>query len=512
MKSQFKSVLAELDKTPLMPKSFSSPGMDQVLHGTYRITRRIARGGMGVVYEAEHLRLTDKKVAVKMLKPDALEDRHGFARFVREAYLVSSLGHPHIVYILDFNILDSGQPYIVMELLEGENLQARLRRHDNVLPLADVTRIMKQAGSALHVLHDRGVVHRDLKPSNMFLLSGTGEQIHLKLIDFGISKTWSSGVTEVMTVVGSPYFMSPEQARGEVAQIDQRTDIFCLATVAYLCLCGVHPFSAPTLSEVRRKILTHRPALVSEKNPDLPAGVGQVLARAMAKAKEDRYADVRQLVEEFCAAAAEPEPEPAPVEDDKVTPVPDDSTTAASVTSIMGASTHFDAAKTALVESPPSDPAPSRSGDTVVSAGREESGPDRAGRPHRRLLLTLLAVAAGAALVLGLLFGMGLAPRSPDADRIPEPETPGAVLAGEEETRTGEDLGRREEPLVAGAPSGLADAGSLPDAARSRSVVVKRPPPRKRRIERSKRKRPRRRRKVVPPRSPPKKIWRFDEL
>ena len=476
MKSRYKSILDELEKTPLMPKAFSSPGIDEVLHDTYRITRRIARGGMGVIYEAEHLRLTDKKVAVKMLRPNTLEDKHGFARFVREAYLVSSLGHPHIVYILDFNILESGQPYIVMELLEGESLQARLRRHHNVLPLSEVLEIMKQAGSALQVLHERGVVHRDLKPSNIFMLSGAGQEIHLKLIDFGISKTWSSGVTEVNVVVGSPYFMSPEQARGEVTEIDQRTDIFCLATVAYLCLGGAHPFSAPTILEVREKIIELDPAPVSDLNPDLPRGIDRILARAMAKAKGDRYGDVEQFVEEFIRASTDPgrrarpearyreqqgaEQPPRPIASEGSAP---SGTLAAdtSYTSIMGDRTYFDAARTALVVSPHLDPVLTQTGSTVAGASGEKSSAVRVNPRRRRILITLLASAAGAAMVLGLFFGMTIAPERPVVE---EPAGHGATGPGSSRG----DMGTDESRVVGTASPGpaVASMGSVrPDAA-----------------------------------------------
>ena len=471
MKSRYKSVLGELEKTLLMPVAFSSPGVDEVLHDTYRITRRIAQGGMGVLYEAEHLRLTDKMVAVKMLRPKALEDKHGFARFVREAYLVSSLGHPHIVYILDFNILESGQPYIVMELLEGESLQDRLRRFQNVLPLSEVLEIVRQAGSALQAIHQRGVVHRDLKPSNIFMLSGAGQEIHLKLIDFGISKVWSSGMTEVNVVLGSPFFMSPEQASGEVAQIDQRTDIFCLATVAYLCLCGVHPFSAPTVLEVRDRIIHQDPAPITELNPDLPGGLDRILARAMARAREDRYEDVGQFVADFIEASADAggrtrqedrgrDPQgagqpPGPGSSGGFGPggAPE---TDASKTSILDHRTYLEAASTALVKGPDRGPAPDQ-GTTVIRArGADDSV--RA-RRRRRTLITLLAGAAGAAVVAGLVFGVAISPRRP---AVHEPAGRGA--AGQGSSRG--DAGAVDSRVAQIAPPGRGPGRGAPEEAR----------------------------------------------
>jgi len=283
-------------------KSQSAPSIGQVLHGTYLVTRRIASGGMGVVLEAEHMRLMNKKVVVKVLKPGVL-DKHAFARFVREAYLVSSMDHPHIVYVLDFNILDDGQPYMVLEFLEGETLKARIQRQKR-LPRGDVLQIVKQAGSALQVLHKQQIVHRDLKPSNIFLLASAGQGIHIKLIDFGISKAWESkaSLTDVATIVGSAFFMSPEQAGG--LAVDQRTDIFSMAVVAYLCLSGAHPFVGRDLQEVQSNIVGREAMPISRLSPDLPRALDRVFARAMAKNREARYSQVDEFVEQLVEACS----------------------------------------------------------------------------------------------------------------------------------------------------------------------------------------------------------------
>ncbi len=299
------------------PEGVIGVRVGQVLHETYRITALIAAGGMGIVFEAEHVRLSRKKFAIKVLHPSVMEDPAAYVRFRREAEIVSGLGHPHIIYVSDFNELDSGQPYLVMELLEGEDLKKRIRGGGPPLTPAQVSQIMEQTAGALQVAHDKGIVHRDLKPGNIFLVNTPGDDIHVKLLDFGISKIRhsKSGVTEDLTLLGTPFYMAPEQAEGEITDIDHRTDIFSLGTITYLTLSGKLPFEAPSTPGVLFKVCYQDPRPITEHLPGIPEEVHRVLTRAMSKSKTDRYQRAEDFSSELRAALAgviNPATRPAP--------------------------------------------------------------------------------------------------------------------------------------------------------------------------------------------------------
>ena len=272
----------------------------QVLHNTYKILRRIAEGGMGIVYEAEHVRLGSKRVAVKILNAKVMSNPVVYTRFRREAEIVAELGHPNIVYMMDFNELPSGQPYMVMEYLEGEDLETRLDRVEKLAP-DQVIQLIEQVGSALQVVHERGIVHRDLKPQNILLIDTPNFGIQIKILDFGISKIRGSKsmVTQDESVIGTPMYMSPEQARGEIQTIDHRTDIFALGTIAYQVLSGILPFDAPNIPGVLFNVCYTTPPPLSEIITWVSSDIDDVLARALAKDPNERYQQVEQFVGDF---------------------------------------------------------------------------------------------------------------------------------------------------------------------------------------------------------------------
>ncbi len=278
--------------------------VDQVLDGNYRITRFVGRGAMGTIYEAIQLRL-NKRVAIKMISRDLAENPLALARFRREAEVTSQLGHPHIVNVFDFGTTPSGESYMAMELLEGEDLEVRLRRVGR-LPLSAVTLLIKQVASALAATHARGIVHRDLKPANLFLVRIEGEPEFAKVVDFGISKVQAAAtrLTRAQAALGTPQFMSPEQAAARVEEIDHRTDQWALACIAYEALAGRGPFMGQDALSLIFQIMHEEPPTLSEVAPGLPAALDQVFQRALAKKADDRHENITAFARAFEAAAA----------------------------------------------------------------------------------------------------------------------------------------------------------------------------------------------------------------
>jgi serine/threonine protein kinase len=275
-----------------------------VLGGAYQITGLLAEGGMGSVYEARHLRL-NKRVAVKLLARDLAANREALARFHREAEVTSQLGHPHLVSVLDFGTTDEGKPYLVMERLEGEDLERRLLR-DKCLPLGAVVAITKQVASALGAAHAAGIVHRDLKPANLFLVKVTDdEDDFVKVLDFGISKVKAgrTKLTQGTSVLGTPEYMSPEQANGLVEDIDHRVDQWSLACIVWEMLTGHSPFVADDVSAVFYRIINADPHPLSSLAPGLPPTIEPVLRRALSKQVADRYPSIKEFSRMFESAA-----------------------------------------------------------------------------------------------------------------------------------------------------------------------------------------------------------------
>jgi|SRR5450631_439950 len=266
-----------------------------LVDGSYRVERLIGEGGMGAVYEATHLRLA-KRVAVKVMARELTSNPEALARFHREAMVTSGLGHPHIVQILDFSTTPSGEPFLVMEFLDGEDLDHRLRRIGR-LPASKVVHIVKQVASALAATHAKTIVHRDLKPANIFLLEVAGEIDFVKVLDFGISKVRSAStkLTRTSSVMGTPNYMSPEQAKGQVEDIDESTDQWALACIAWECLAGEGPFVGENIPSILFQIVHEPPPALATKVSGLQPQVEKVLLRALAKDKADRFANVKDF-------------------------------------------------------------------------------------------------------------------------------------------------------------------------------------------------------------------------
>jgi serine/threonine protein kinase len=274
-----------------------------VLQVTYEIVRLVGWGGMGDVYEARHARLPGR-FAIKVLTARVTAESPDFARFRREAEIASSLRHPNIVQVIDFNQTDDGTPYLVMEFLDGRDLGAELESARR-MPPARVADIVSQIASALAAAHDKGIVHRDLKPQNVFLTPIEGQPRELaKILDFGISKVRSAAhITAESRMVGTPGYMSPEQARCENEDVDARTDQFALAAIAYEMLGGKPAFAGDNVPAILLKVTNEDPPLLAGAVPGVPASVDVVLHRALSKSKGPRFDSVLEFAEALAAAA-----------------------------------------------------------------------------------------------------------------------------------------------------------------------------------------------------------------
>ncbi len=275
------------------------------LDGAYRIDGLIAEGGMSAVYDGVQLRL-NQRVAVKVMARELASNREALGRFRREAEIASRLRHPHLVTVMDFGTAPEGQPYLVMELLEGIDLDHRIREMGR-LPLPAVVHITKQVASALAAAHDQGIVHRDLKPANVFLVALPGEPDFAKILDFGISKVRaaSTQLTKASAIIGTPNYMSPEQATGMLEEIDHRTDQWALACIVWEMLSGRPPFASDDMSAVFYQIIHLAPQSLCKRAPEVPAAVEGVLLRALSKSSGDRFPSVRAFTSALEAAACE---------------------------------------------------------------------------------------------------------------------------------------------------------------------------------------------------------------
>jgi eukaryotic-like serine/threonine-protein kinase len=271
-----------------------------VLGGKFRIERVLGQGGMGVVVEAFHLQL-EQRVALKFLLPGALAYPETVARFAREARAAAKIRSEHVARVIDVGALDTGSPYIVMEYLEGQDLSQLLRARGNVT-VAEATAFVLQACEALAEAHAAGIVHRDLKPANLFLARYPDGTPCVKILDFGISKIsgGSSGrdfdMTRTTAILGSPYYMSPEQMRSTRA-VDARADIWALGVILYELVSGRVPFDADTMPQLCGMVLQEAPAPLTGLTETGFAAFERVVMRCLEKDTGARYQSVAELAE-----------------------------------------------------------------------------------------------------------------------------------------------------------------------------------------------------------------------
>jgi len=279
-----------------------NPG--QVIDEKYQILRLLGTGGMGAVYEGENTRIK-RRVAIKVLHASVSSLADNVARFEREAQAAGRIGSEHICEVLDLGVLADGSRYMVMEYLDGEMLSQRIKKNGRLSPAQSIP-LMAQVLDALGAAHAAGIIHRDLKPDNIYILNTkAGRSDFIKVLDFGVSKfSQTSGeefnVTRAGAVVGTPYYMSPEQARG-MAQVDARSDIYALGVVLYQATTGQVPFRAETFNELLFKIALELPPPPQQFVPDLNPEFAAIIQRAMAREQAHRFQSCAEFKEALLA-------------------------------------------------------------------------------------------------------------------------------------------------------------------------------------------------------------------
>jgi tRNA A-37 threonylcarbamoyl transferase component Bud32 len=256
---------------------------------------------MGTVYLAEHT-FMGWRAAVKVLRRSLADDKVLVKRFINEAHAVKAVRHPNIIDIIDVGVLSDGLPYLLMELLEGDSLAARLHRSGR-LALEDALEIARQTAAALGAAHDKGIVHRDLKPDNLFLVRDPEHPARekVKVLDFGIAKLrggaphGSSANTRSGVLLGTPAYMSPEQCRGIGDEVDHRTDIYALSIILHQMLVGKAPFASAGTGDVLIMHVSAPPPPVRTENPSVPQAIEDAILRGLAKRREQRFQTMAEL-------------------------------------------------------------------------------------------------------------------------------------------------------------------------------------------------------------------------
>lgn len=272
----------------------------QMLRDTYKIKRVVGEGGMGRVYEAEHVRIKNKRFAIKTLHPEFTRHEEVLARFAREAEASATIRSQHVMQVFDVDKTPDGRPFMVGEFLEGRELADYLNDVKK-LSVPSAVRIARQLCAGLMAAHGLGIVHRDMKPENVFLTGELTAPI-AKIIDFGISKAESeksSNLTKTGMIMGTPSFMAPEQARGE--RVSAQVDVYATGAILYTMLTGKRPFDKPDATATLTAVLLEEPARPRSIEPSIPEGLEAIIQHAMAKNPSDRFPSLADLDRELGA-------------------------------------------------------------------------------------------------------------------------------------------------------------------------------------------------------------------
>ncbi len=286
------------DASSLVEISADSDILGMVIDGRWRVDSKLGEGGMGAVYQGRQVNI-DRKVAIKTLRRELTSSLEFMARFEQEARAAGKISHPNCVTVFESGRADSlgGMLYLVMEYLEGEVLSGRLTRQH--LTLEESLRVAIQVASGLAAAHEMGIIHRDLKPDNIFLVSVPGDDIHAKVLDFGIAKVsdGDSKMTKSGMIMGTPQYMSPEQCHGRA--VDVRTDIYALGTIIYEMLSGRTPFNSPTPITVLFEVVNSPPPSLTDLGVRVPREVEAYVMRMLAKDAADRPGSAMEVKREL---------------------------------------------------------------------------------------------------------------------------------------------------------------------------------------------------------------------
>jgi serine/threonine-protein kinase len=299
----------------------------QIVGGRWRVVRLIGRGGMGAVYEAQNTAI-GKRAALKFIDAEFAGQPEIASRFQREAEAASLVESAHIVHVFDSGTSDEGLPFIVMELLRGEDLRTRLRRFGK-LPPAEAVHIVAQTLRGLHRAHEAGIMHRDLKPDNIFLVDRDDDPLFAKIVDFGISKITRRSAADISkgtltrqgVVLGTPFYMSPEQAQA-LPDLDERTDLWALGAILFECLVGRPPFTGDAYEQIIVAICTADAPDLLSIDPSLPPALAAVVRRALSRDPSKRFQTAKEMLDalqttglapvSLAGATSQPRPADAP--------------------------------------------------------------------------------------------------------------------------------------------------------------------------------------------------------
>lgn len=279
----------------------SASASGEVLADRYRLIRRLGSGGMGAVWEAQHT-VVDRRFAIKFLLPQLSESEDARRRFEREARAAGGIESEHVVAVVDYGVAASGEPFIVMEYLRGEDLATLLER-ETQLALPRAVALVLQAARGIAKAHARGIVHRDVKPKNLFVTRREDGVETCKVLDFGVAKLAqpTSGIsTKTGDLIGTLEYMAPEQVRGD-PNVDARADVYALGCVLYEALAGRRPYLGPEAHVVMYRILEGKLAPLAEVRPGLPREISDIVGRAMQPEASARYDSAAQLVAALAA-------------------------------------------------------------------------------------------------------------------------------------------------------------------------------------------------------------------
>jgi eukaryotic-like serine/threonine-protein kinase len=252
------------------------------LKGKWKIEAKIASGGVATVYVATHR--NGSRVAIKILDDDFSENEDMRRRFLREGYAANAVGHAAVVRVLDDDVTESGNAFLVMELLEGESLEARRTSRGGTLPLEEVMRLSDELLDVLAAAHEKGIIHRDIKPSNLFMTKDG----HLKVLDFGLAKVkleMQGEATAASTLLGTPGFMPPERVRGDAIPDDARVDVWSVGATIFNLLSGAYVFDGTSTLDLLRATTEHAPRSLADSAPEVPAAIASVVDRALAASR-----------------------------------------------------------------------------------------------------------------------------------------------------------------------------------------------------------------------------------